>query len=208
MESEQLDKTLQALNMTVDQSLAASLRQIGDATARIAALPTRAELLSKSELDRKLAALATSDSVRGLATSDHLTQLATSMSRLATADSVTRLATAESVSRLATADSVNRLTASVGTLATAESVGRLATADSVARLATAESVSGLATAESVSRLSTSIGALATADSVNGVSRAIASLGEELRLSATRGGDERPAAISTRPSGALTRVGDP
>lgn len=153
LEGGQLDAKLQKLNDTVDRSLASSLKRIGDATDKIALLPTRAELPSTDDLDRKLATLATADSVRRLATSDRLGQVESSLATLATSDSVHRLAT---------------------------SVAALATADSVSRLATAESVGRLATAESVGRLATSAGTLATASSVNSVSRVIAEIGEAVK----------------------------
>jgi hypothetical protein len=219
---EELDKKLRTLNDAVDHSLAGSLKQIGEATAKIAALPTRAELPSKDELDRKLAALATAESVQQLATADHLSQLATSVSRLATAESVSglatsvsRLATADSVSHLATADSVSRLAAaeSVSRLATAESVSRLmasvaslGTADSVSRLA--ESVNRLATAESVNRLATSMSSLATADSVNGVSRAVTELGQLLRRPSPVESPVHTVTINPRPEPVPAGAGVP
>jgi hypothetical protein len=167
--SEQLEAELEALNKAVGHGVLDTLKQIAAATDRIATLPTRRELLTRTELDHKLSTLATSESVQRLATTDRVNRLATSLQALATADSVNRvatqvstLATADSVSRLASADAVNRLAASMGTLATAESVSRLATY--MRSLASADSVETLATR--VAGLSASMGNLATLQSVS------------------------------------------
>jgi hypothetical protein len=142
-----LNGQLKKLGDTVDQSLATPLKQIVEVTARI---PTRTELLSKDELERKLGVLATAD---------HLNQLTTSVGGLATAESVgrlstsmSRLATAESVNRLATAESVNQLTVAVGTLATAARSAILRTSSQASRRRPGQRSREPAASEGVSRL--------------------------------------------------------